>query len=109
MALVPRLDESEMLKEFHPLQDFVVVRKWKPPEKTEAGVVVLEDRNDFQSKRGTIVKIGNFSNLRHKDAAPRINVGDEVVFSAFAGSEAPMPDGYLIMRASEILMVIEHG
>ena len=108
MKLVPRLEEQEMLEKFQPLHDFVVVRKWKAPEQTDAGVIVLEDRKDYQSKRGTVVKVGNCSNLKVRNLpVPNIKIGDEVLFSAFAGVEIPMPDGYLIMRANEILVVLE--
>jgi co-chaperonin GroES (HSP10) len=108
MKLVPRLEEQEMLEKFQPLHDFVVIRKWKPPEQTEAGVIVLEDRKDYQSKRGTVVKVGDCSNLKVRNLpVPNVKAGDEVLFSAFAGVEIPMPEGYLIMRLSEILTVIE--
>jgi co-chaperonin GroES (HSP10) len=108
MKLVPRLEEQEMLEKFQPLHDFAVVRKWKPPERTEEGVIVLEDSKDYQSKRGTVVKVGDCSNLKARNIPiPAVKPGDEVLFSAFAGSEIPMPEGYLIMRLSEILTVIE--
>jgi co-chaperonin GroES (HSP10) len=108
MPIAPRLEEKEMLKAFKPIQDFVVVQKWKPSKTTENGIIVLEDRRDYQSKRGTVVKIGDCSNLTAlKIPAPSINLGDEVLFSAFAGNEIPMPEGYLIMRSTDILAVLE--
>jgi chaperonin GroES len=108
MAIVPRLEEQEMLDNFQPLHDMVVIRKWKAPETTTAGIIVPEDRKDYQSKRGTVIKVGNCSNLKaNKLPVPDIKVGDEVLFSAFAGSEIPMPEGYLIMRIGEILGVLE--
>lgn len=108
MAIAPRLQEKEMLKGFKPIQDFVVIQKWKPAKTTESGVIVLEDRRDYQSKRGTVVKIGNCENLKALNTPkPNIKIGDEVLFSAFAGSEIPMPEGYLIMRSTEILAVLE--
>jgi co-chaperonin GroES (HSP10) len=55
-----------------------------------------------------VIKVGNCSNLKaNKLPIPDIKVGDEVLFSAFAGSEIPMPEGYLIMRIGEILGVLE--
>jgi co-chaperonin GroES (HSP10) len=36
-----------------------------------------------------------------------VKIGDEVFYSAFAGAEVPMPEGYLIMRIGEILAVAE--
>lgn len=108
MPIAPRLEEQEMLDTFQPLHDYVVIRKNKPAEKTAAGIIVPEDRKDYQSKSGTIVKIGNCENLRAaKLPIPNLKVGDQVFYSAFAGAEVPMPDGYLIMRVGEILAVAE--
>jgi len=107
MSNVYRLEEQNMLNNFQPMHDFAVIKKWKAPEKTTAGIIVPKDRNDFQSKRGTIIKIGNCENLKaQKLPIPDIKIGDEVLFSAFAGAEIPMPEGYLIMRLSEILVVL---
>lgn len=107
MSLVPRLTPEEFEK-FVPLQDLVIIKKYKPPQTTEAGIITMEDRKDYQSKRGTIVKMGNCENLKQiKQPIPNIKVGDEVLFSAFAGAEVPMPEGYLIMRSTEILAVLE--
>jgi len=107
MSIVPRLEEKEMLDTFQPLHDFVVIRKWKAPETTAAGIIVPDDRKDYQSKRGTVIKIGSCENLKvRKLPVPNVKVGDEVLFTAFSGSEVPMPDGYLIMRATEILAVL---
>jgi chaperonin GroES len=108
MALVLRLEEKEMLNTFQPIYDFVVIKKWKTPEKTDSGIIVPEDRKDYQSKRGTVIKIGNCENLKaQKIPVPNIKIGDEVLFSAFSGSEIPMPEGYLIMRITELLGVLE--
>lgn len=108
MPNIPRLEEQDMLDNFQPLHDYVVVKKWKAPEKTTAGIIVPEDRKDFQSKRGTVVKVGDCQNLKaQKLPIPEVKIGDEVMFSAFAGMEIPMPEGYLIMRISEILVVVE--
>jgi co-chaperonin GroES (HSP10) len=107
MAIVPRLTEEE-LERFQPLHDWVVVRKNKAPETTEHGIIVPEDRRDYQSKHGVVVKVGPCDNLRRKGGyVPVLNPGDEVLYSAFAGMETPMPEGYLIMRATEILAKLE--
>lgn len=97
-----------MLENFQPIHDFVVIRKWKAPETTAAGIIVPDDRKDYQSKRGTVIKIGSCDNLKvRKLPVPDVKLGDEVLFTAFSGSEIPMPDGYLIMRVTEILGVLE--
>lgn len=105
MSIVPRLEEAEMLAKFQPLQDWVVLKKWERPKATTAGIVLIDDSKDFQSKRGIVIKIGPCNNL--KGPKPAFKVGDEVLFSAFAGMEVPMPPDYLIMRSSDILIVVE--
>lgn len=108
MPIAPRLDEQEMLDTFQPLHDYVVIRKKKPAEKTAAGIIVPEDRKDYQSKSGIVVKIGPCENLKALNIPiPDIKIGNEVFYSAFAGAEVPMPEGYLIMRMGEILAVME--
>ena len=106
MSVVPRLEEQEMLEAFAPLHDWVVIRKWKPPEVTEHGIVTLEDTNNYQSKRGTVVKVGPCDKLGYP--AP-VKEGDDVLFGAFSGMEIPMPHGYLIMKVQDILVVLEEG
>jgi co-chaperonin GroES (HSP10) len=105
MSIALRLEEWEMLSKFQPLQDWVVLRKWERPKATAAGIVLIDDSKDFQSKRGTVIKIGPCTNL--KGPKPAFEVGDEVLFSAFAGMEIPMPADYLIMRSTDILVVLE--
>lgn len=107
MPIVPRMTEQD-LENFQPLQDWVVVRKYKEPSELPSGLIVPEDRKDYQSKRGTVIKVGPCDNLKRKGGHfPVLEPGDEVLFSAFAGMEIPMPEGYLIMRATEILAVGE--
>lgn len=104
MSKAKRLTEED-LNNFRVINDWVVVKKYKVPEKSEAGIIMLEDRKDYQSKRGTVIKIGPCSDP--KIEKPTFKVGDEVLYSAFAGMEHPMPEGYLIMRVNEIWAVLE--
>jgi co-chaperonin GroES (HSP10) len=99
-----RLQENDLDK-FKPLNDWIIIRKYKTPNKSEAGIILLEDRKDYQSKRGTVVSIGPCNDP--KTPKPNFKVGDEVMFSSFAGMEYPMPEGYLAMRANEIWLVLE--
>lgn len=99
-----RLQEADLAK-FRPLNDWVVIRKYKAPDKSEAGIILLDDRKDYQSKRGTVISIGPCSDP--KSSKPNIKIGDEVMFSSFAGMEYPMPEGYLVMHANEIWLVLE--
>lgn len=104
MPIAPRLTEAE-LDAMTPLGNQVVIRKWEPPTVMESGLHIPEDRNNYQCKRGTVVKIAPC--LNRKGPMPDLKVGDEVVFSAFSGVEIPMPVGYLIMPIDAILAVLD--
>lgn len=99
-----RLTEKDLAK-FRPLNNWVLIKKYKRPDKSESGIILMNDRNDFQSKRGTVVSIGPCNDV--KAPKPNIKVGDEVMFSSFAGMEYPMPEGYLIIPADQVWLVIE--
>jgi len=105
MSIVPRLNEKEMLKQFKPLNDWVVVRKHKGELVTSSGIILQEDRKDFQCKQGVVVKVGPGTSQKQLANRPLVKPGDSVYFSAFAGMEVPMPEGYLIMKLEEILLV----
>lgn len=100
-----RLEEQEMLKTFFPLNDWVVVKKWQTIAKSEEGLFVPRDMNNYQCNRGTVVKIGPCKNL--EGPKPLFKVGDEVLFSPLAGLEHPMPLDYLIIPAASMLAVLE--
>lgn len=103
MPIAPRLTEAE-LEKLTPLAGCVIIKKWSPPNVTKEGLHLIEDSNNYQCKRGYVVKFG-------PPLDPKVPVhfkaGDQVLFSAFAGAEVPMPVGYLTMNINDIIAVLE--
>ncbi len=91
-----------------PLGDKVIVERLEAEAKT-AGGIVLPDSAKEKPKRGKVISVGEGKladdGKRH---ALQVKAGDEVLFSAYAGTEIKI-DGkeYLILDESEIMAVLE--
>jgi co-chaperonin GroES (HSP10) len=119
-----------------PIQDRILIKPEIPPNVTESGLIIQEDRKPEQT--GTVIAVGPCSHPRKAEAEecaadlelrygpeceagaellrdlvrkePEVKVGDYVVFSWTSGQEIWIEDGaerYLLMRESDILCVVE--
>lgn len=91
-----------------PLGDRIVVRREEAQEKS-AGGIVLPDTAKNKPQRGTILAVGAGKML--KDGSRRglqVKVGDQVLFTAWAGDEYKDRGGdqILLMREEDILAVM---
>jgi chaperonin GroES len=91
-----------------PLGDRIVVRREEAQEKS-AGGIVLPDTAKNKPQRGTIVAVGAGKML--KDGSRRglqVTVGDDVLFTPWAGDEYKDRGGeqILLMREEDILAVM---
>ena len=91
-----------------PLGEKVLVKRLEAEEKT-AGGIVLPDAAKEKPKRGKIVAVGNGKLLDDGSRSKlQVKVGDEVVFTSYAGTEVKL-DGeeFMIMDQSDIMAVVE--
>ncbi len=91
-----------------PLGDRIVVRREDAQEKT-AGGIVLPDSAKNKSQRGTVLAVGTGKMLKDGTRRPaQVNVGDRILFTAWAGDEYKDREGQqiLIMREEDILAVL---
>ncbi|MCS7166563.1 MAG: co-chaperone GroES [Gemmatales bacterium] len=87
-----------------PLDDRVVIEPMQSEERTPGGIV-LPDTAQEKPQRGKVIAVGPGKLLEDGTrAAMNVAVGDEVIFSKYAGSDVKI-DGkeYKIMRESDIL------
>lgn len=87
-----------------PLDDRIVVEPHAAEERTSGGIV-LPDNSREKQQRGTVVAIGPGKLLDSGErAAIGVNVGDEVIFGKYGGTEIEI-DGtdVKILRESDIL------
>lgn len=90
-----------------PLGDKVVVKRVEAEKKTKGGIV-LPDTATEKPKRGKVVAVGVGRTLDSGEVVkPSVKVGNEVIFSSFAGMEITI-DGeeVLIMSEDDILAVL---
>jgi len=90
-----------------PLGDKVIVKRVEAETKTKGGIV-LPDTAKEKPKRGKILAVGEGRRTDKGELVkPSVKVGDEVIFSSFAGSEITVDgDELLIMGQDDILAVI---
>ncbi len=92
----------------NPTEDRVVVEKVESEEKTSGGIL-LPDTAKEKPQIGIILKTGpgkkdEKGNLISTD----LKVGDKVVYAKYSGTELKLcGKEYLILRASDVLAVIE--
>lgn len=91
-----------------PLHDRVIVRRTEE-EKTTASGLIIPDSATEKPLKGEIIAAGNGKkNDNGEVVALDVNVGDQVLFGQYAGTEVKV-DGetLLVMSESDIVAIIE--
>lgn len=89
-----------------PLNDRVIVRR-TPEETKSAGGIVIPDTAAEKPSRGEILAVGpGKANDQGVVRAPDVNVGDQILFGKYSGTEVKL-DGetLLVMREDDIMAV----
>jgi len=91
-----------------PLGDKVIVKRVEAENKTKGGIV-LPDTAKEKPQRGKVVAVGEGRRLDTGQLAkPSVKKGDEVVFTAYGGTEVKVgTEEYLIMSESDILAIVQ--
>ena len=93
-----------------PLEDRVIVKAVEKEETTASGIV-LPDTAKEKPMKGEVVAVGEGKwDESGKNRVPvDVKVGDKVIYGKYSGTEYKKTDGdeLLILRASEILAIVE--
>ncbi len=94
--------------DIRPLHDHVIIRR-KEEQPVSQGGIVIPDSATEKPVRGEVVAAGNGRVMFNGEVTPvDVNVGDEVLFGKYAGTEIKLDDEQLlVMRESDILAVVE--
>ena len=91
-----------------PLQDRILVKRLEEESKTAGGIFIPDAAKDKPS-RGTIIAIGTGKLLDDGTRGKlQVQVGDRVLFSAWAGETFKVGDEeLLLMKEDDILAILE--
>jgi len=92
-----------------PLADRVLVKPAEETEQTKGGIFIPDTAAKEKPQEGEVIAVGEGKvNDEGKIIAPKVKIGDKVLFRKYAGTELDLDDvKYLIMGESDILALIE--
>ena len=90
-----------------PLGDRVVLKQLEAEETTKSGIV-LPGQNKEKPQQAEVVAVGPGTVADGKEIKMEVKVGDNVIFSKYAGNEVKLGDEeYVIVKQSDILAIVE--
>ena len=90
-----------------PLGDRVVLKQLVAEETTSSGII-LTGQTKEKPQQAEIVAVGPGGMVDGKEVKMEVKVGDQVIYSKYAGTEVKLgEEEYIIVRQSDILAVIQ--
>ncbi len=90
-----------------PLGDRVVLKQLVAEETTKSGIV-LPGQNKEKPQQAEVVAVGPGTVVDGKEIKMEVKVGDQVIYSKYAGTEVKLDnEEYIIVKQDEILAVIQ--
>jgi len=90
-----------------PLADRVVIKSLAAEEKTVGGIVLPGSAKE-KPQMAEVIAVGPGGNVDGKEVVMHVAVGDQVIYSRYAGTEIKI-DGeeLIIVRQSDILAIVD--
>lgn len=90
-----------------PLGDRVVLKQLEAEETTKSGIV-LPGQNKEKPQQAEVIAVGPGGMVDGKEIKMEVKVGNQVIYSKYAGTEVKLEDiEYIIVKQSDILAVVE--
>jgi chaperonin GroES len=90
-----------------PLGDRVVLKQLEAEEKTKSGIV-LPGQAQEKPQQAEVVAVGPGGVIDGKEVKMEVKVGDQVIYSKYAGTEVKLDDEeFIIVKQNDILAVVE--
>ena len=90
-----------------PLGDRVVLKQLVAEETTKSGIV-LPGQSKEKPQQAEVVAVGPGGVIDGKEVTMSVSVGDQVIYSKYAGTEVELDkEDYIIVKQSDILAIIK--
>ncbi|MBQ7360555.1 MAG: co-chaperone GroES [Lachnospiraceae bacterium] len=90
-----------------PLGDRVVLKQLVAEETTTSGII-LTGQTKEKPQQAEIVAVGPGGMVDGKEIKMEVKVGDQVIYSKYAGTEVKLgEEEYIIVKQSDILAIIQ--
>ena len=90
-----------------PLGDRVVLKQLEAEETTKSGIV-LPGQSKEKPQQAEVIAVGPGGMVDGKEVKMQVSVGQQVIYSKYAGTEVKLEDvEYIIVKQSDILAVVE--
>ena len=90
-----------------PLGDKVVLKQVEAQETTKSGIVLTSQAKE-KPQEAIVVAVGPGGVVDGKEVKMEVKVGDQVIYSKYAGTDVKLDDEeYIVVKQSDILAVIE--
>lgn len=92
-----------------PLGDRVVLKQMIAEETTKSGIVIPGQTKE-KPQQAEVVAVGPGGMIDGNNVEMLVAVGDQVIYSKYAGTEVEVDDQeYIIVKQNDILAVIKQG
>ena len=90
-----------------PLGDRVVLKQCVAEETTKSGIVIPGQSKE-KPQQAEVVAVGPGGVIDGKEVTMSVSVGDQVIYSKYAGTEVELDkEDYIIVKQSDILAIIK--
>ena len=90
-----------------PLGDRVVLKQLVAEETTKSGIV-LPGQSKEKPQQAEVIAVGPGGVVEGKEVKMEVKVGDQVIYSKYAGTEVKLDeDEYIIVKQNDIPAVIQ--
>ena len=90
-----------------PLLDRVVIKSVAAEETTKSGIILTGSAKE-KPQMSEVIAVGPGGMVDGKEVTMQVKVGDQVIYSKYAGNEVKLDDEeYIIVKQSDILAIVE--
>ena len=90
-----------------PLGDRVVLKQLDAEETTKSGIILAAKAQE-RPENAEVIAVGPGGMVDGKEVTMQVKVGDQVIYSKYAGNEVKLDDEeYIIVKQSDILAIVE--